>query len=328
MVARDFVIRYDPEKDTGATILKKIVNSTIVKPIKSNKPRVVFVSGGSGSGKSETTLFFQVILAKLFGWDIKKHIDDINIYTPAQYSEKMQKLLYDKELKKVNVATIHEARMLVNAKDWQSFTSRSVAHVNAMSRSIKRIVFFIVSQYIRDISTDIRYTLNHYWRISREDGKPVKLYWDVMYSDERDLENVKLKKRKLQGYLVLPNGKYQSFKPDYFEIPRCDKELRQIMEEADREAKRGIIEEQLQELFDQMNLKQNDKTEKLSKIAEWYIKSPDRLIQLGKLNQRKNWRIHKGAIDRHSLKKEEVPILEKMVEKMVKEQIPQEAENE
>lgn len=317
MAICDFAIKYDPEKDDGITIFRKILYSTIVKKIKSNKPCVVFVSGGSGSGKSETTLFAEKELAGFFGWDIYKHVNDINIYTPLEYSEKMKKLLYDKDYKKVNIAAIHEARVLVNAKNWQSFTTRSVAHVNTMSRSIKRIVFFIISQYIRDISTDIRYTINHYWDIKREDGKPVKLNWYVMYSDDRDVEQPKLRKRKLRGYLIHPDGRYQLFKPDHFLIPRTDKVLSKAMEEADREAKKGIIEAQLEELFKEMSIKQDDKTEKLTKIVEWYTKSPDRLIQLGKLNRRKKWKIDKGAAMRHDLNKSEVDALEKMISKNI-----------
>lgn len=309
----DFAIYYDPDKDTGVDIFRKIIFSVIYKRVKANYPCVIFVSGGSGSGKSETVLFAQKELSKMFGWDIHEHVNNVNIYTPMQYSEKMQALLKDKKLKKVNIAAIHEARVLVNSKNWQSFTNQSVAHVNAMSRSIKRIVFFIVSQYIRDISTDIRYTLNHYWRIAREKGKPVKLYWDVMYNDDRDLEKPKLRKRKLRGYLIDPKGKYIPFTPDYFEIPRVEKELRDIMIEADKDAKVNIIEQRLDDLFKEMSLEGDDKsTAKINSMVEWYTKSPDRLMQLGKF-YRKKWKLDKSAIDRHDLNKKEAKRVEELI---------------
>lgn len=313
MVSCDFVINYDPEVDDGLSVFRKILYSTIVKNIKANKPVVVFVSGGSGSGKSETVLFAEKELSKMFGWDIYEHINNVNIYTPMQYSEKMQKLLQDKNLKKVNIAAIHEARVLVNSKNWASFTNTSVAHVNAMSRSIKRIVFFIVSQYIRDISKDIRYTLNHYWRITRQNGQPVHLYWDIMYNDDRDLETPRLKKRKLKGYLVYPDGSYQRFAPDYFKIPRVDKELREIMIQADKEAKVGIIEQRLNDLFKEMTLQnENGNTQKLAKIVEYYTASPERLAEIGQF-KRKKWKLDKEAADRHDLNKTEREKLEKMI---------------
>ena len=186
------------------------------------------------------------------GLDIMDYVDVMNVYTPLEYSTKLNKILFYKAYKKANIFCIHEARTVVKAKLWHGFLAQAISDINAMSRSIKRICTIIISQFIRDITADTRYTLNLYCKISRPLGKPARLYINVMWKDDRDLEKPKLRKRKLSGYLIYPNGKYQRFIPKYFEMKKPSKAIIELFEKADKEGKTKIIRRKQDEVLKEL----------------------------------------------------------------------------
>lgn len=175
----DFVVRYNPKQDSHEDIVKRILFSIIIKRLKHNKPAVTFIGADSGEGKSWSVLTLMEWLFEIQGLDPVKYIKECNVCTPLEYGEKLDNLLHNKDLKKVNLIAIHEAREIVKAKLWHSFVAQSVADINALSRSIKRLAIFIVSQFIRDITNDIRYTLNYYMTIRRPLGKKARflIFW-------------------------------------------------------------------------------------------------------------------------------------------------------
>lgn len=302
MVRSDFIIKYNPETDTTTDISYKILYSIFIKRrIKAKKPAITFIGGDSGEGKSLTVIALQTALLKLQGLDIKEYLNVINVYTPLQYPEKLDRLLFDKKYKKINMIGIHEARDVIKAKDWNNFVTQAVADVNAQSRSIKRLIVFIISQFIRDITTDIRYTLNFYCTVWRPVEKKARLYINVMWKDDTDLEKPKLRKRRLSGFLVYPNGKYKRYKPDYIEITKPPKEIIEAFEKADKAAKASIIKSKLNKLIKAIEANLGIENKKTDLMLEYYSKNYNNLKQIAKVNKAGKWKLNKDFKEMHSL---------------------------
>lgn len=311
MAFRDFVIKYDPNKDKPVDVTKRILYSIIINRLKHKKPAVLFISGDSGEGKSFGALRLQELLLEDQGMDLNKFLDDINVYVPIEYPRKINKLLglnpggfKATGLKDLNIICVHEARELVKAKNWHSFINTAISDVNAMSRSIKRLCVMIVSQFIRDISTDIRYTLNYYIKVRRPIGKKARMYIYVMWKDDTDLEKPKLKKRKLTGYLVYPNGLYRKYTPQYLELRKPKKENVDKFETNDAEAKAKIIRHKINKLVKEMSADMDLESEKIGLMVDHYIKNPENLQSIGK-QYRDKWKLKPTVRKMYELSQDE-----------------------
>lgn len=307
----DFVVKYDRWKDTSEDLVDKILYFLYVRQIKGKFPVVTFISGESGHGKSWGALTLMYKLLKLQGIDMRKVNSIVNVHTPMQYPQKLQRLLSPKKfyedqeeiklIKATNVFCVHEARNLIKSKKWQDFVSQAVSDVNAMSRAIKRIAFFIVSQFIRDITTDVRYTLNYYGKCRRTVGESTKLYLSVMWKDDRDLEKPKLRKRKIWGRLISPSGKYKNYEPDYFILSKPPKEIRDQFDEEDYEAKGKIIHALMEKMIAKINTEFNMGEKKLEAMVKWYSQDIETLRKIGHMTKRGNWKFKPQVADAHDL---------------------------
>lgn len=301
----DFVVRYDPDVDTKEDLTKRILYSIIIKRLKANKPAISFLGGDSGEGKSWAALRLQEILLEIQGLYLKDYIDDVNVYTPLEYAQKLDNMLYEKRLKKVNIITIHEAREVIKAKLWHSFASQAIADVNAMSRGIKPLNIIIISQFIRDITTDVRYSINFYMTVSRPKNKRSRLYINVMWKDDSDLEKPKLRKRKLSGYVVMPDGRYKRYVPQYLIMSKPQKDIRDVFEKADKESKTTIIRNKLSRLVDEMKLDIGDTSDRVNRLVDYYMNNIDNLSSIGR-RWRGKWRINTDATKMLDMNKKEI----------------------
>jgi len=307
----DFVIKYNPNVDTQQDIARRIIYCSFVKPLLFKKPVVVFVGGDSGEGKSWAIIKLQEEIFTLLGLDPYMLIEHVNVHTPLQYPKKLKNLLYPREytndpdlclqLEKACILGVHEARTLVKAKKWRDFVSQAVSDVNAMSRSIKRICFLIVSQFIRDITTDVRYTLNYYCKVFRPLGKPARLYIQRIWKDDRDLEHPVLKKRKVRGYIVYPNGRYKFFSPDYIELSKPDRGLTEIFDRNDFESKGKIIHNMLEKMIKEMHIEAGIGSGKIAAMVEWYSQNPEDLHRIGKVTAKGKWNLKPDVRKIHDL---------------------------
>lgn len=303
----DFIVKYNPDVDTPEDLTKKILYSIWVRRLKFNKPVVIFVGGDSGEGKTLTIVKLQEILCDIQGIEFRSVVKDINVFTPIEYPDKLRALLDDKRLKKVNMIAMHEARDIVKAKMWQSFIATAVADVNAQVRSVKRLCIFIGSQFIRDITNDMRYTLNYYVTVKRLMGGNRKAHAriSVLWKDDRDLEKPKLRKRRISGFLVYPDGRYRRYTPKYLEVTKPDKDIVEIVETADREAKVGIIRNKLDRMIKEMRLELEEGDAKIKAMIKFYTGSLERLESIGKRSRGK-WRVNKDFEKMHDLSRDEV----------------------
>lgn len=301
----DFIIKYDPQVDTTLTLSEKVLNALILRPLKYRKPRIIFIGGDSGEGKSIAALRIQQILLGIEGLDLKDYVNDINIYQPLEYPAKIDRLLNDKSLKKIKIVCFHEAREIVKAKNWAGFLAQAVADVNAMSRAVKRLCTIIISQFIRDITTDVRYTLNYYCTAWRPLGGHTRLTIYKMWKDDKDLEKPRLRKMRIKGILVYPNGRHRVYMPKYLEITMPDKEIVKIFEEQDKEAKTKIIRAKLNKLIKDMKAEMDLETDKVGAMVEWYVKHPDQLELIGHYVRGK-YKLKAEVMSMHDLNKDEM----------------------
>lgn len=314
----DFAVQFDPDKDSQADIADRIIYSLFISRIKANKPVITFIGGDSGEGKSITTLALFMIIMRLQGINIREFFSDINIYNPLEYPQKIKALLFDKRLKKVNMCAIHEARDLIRAKLWYNFLAQAVSDINAMSRSVKRLMIFIISQFIRDITTDIRYTLTYYCKVSRPKGRKARLYIYKMWKDDRDLEKPKLRKKRLFGYLILPNGRWRRFSPEYLEIEMPPKDLVKQFEKEDLASKEAALKSKMEKLQREMRQEVDTGHARIKLMVEHYIKNLDQLSTIGKRVKGK-WRLSVNFREMHDITKEEGDIFQKELNKRLEE---------
>jgi len=314
----DFAIRFDPKTDSKEDVARRILYSIYVKRIKNKKPVVTFMGGDSGDGKSWGVLRLMEVLSEVQGFKLIDVLNACNVYVPIEYPKKLDNLLFDKSLKKVNMLAIHEAREVVKAKNWHSFLNTAISDVNAMSRSVKRLMTFIISQFIRDIDSSIRYTITYYIKAKRPLQKKTRLSIFVMWKDDRDLEKPKLRKRRLSGYLIYPDGTYKRFVPSYLELNKPSKEVTDIFEKSDREAKAASIRHKMDKLIKDMQKEMDVDTGKVPAMVEFYTKNLDLMESIGK-RYKKGWRMKPDFKKMHELSKEEVNRFETMLNDKLKE---------
>lgn len=301
----DFVVRYDAEEDSPRDLLKKILYSIWLKRLKENKPVTIGLFGESGNGKSWSGVELLDLLCELENIDAYNYFEVMNIYTPLQYPEKIDKLIFSKEYKKIRWLVMHEAREVVKAVDWQKFLPQAVSDISAMARSLKRLGTIIISQGVGDITRNMRKMLNFYCKVTRPRGKRTRLQIYVMWQDDRDIEKPKLRKRRLSGYLVDKNGRYRHFIPQYFEMESPRKELAELFEKQDFSAKSLIIKGKIDELIKSMRSELAVHSDKIQIMIDWYVKDMDTLSSVGKM-YRGRWKIKSEVAKMHELTPNEV----------------------
>lgn len=323
MVHSDFIIRFDPKTETKEDISRKILKSIILNRLKDRKPAPIGIFGESGEGKSYAALKIQQVLLELQDLDIKQYLDYMNVYIPIEYPEKLDQLLHNKDLKKVNIICMHEAREVVKASQWQSFLNQAVGDVNALSRTLKRLCIMIISQNIMDISKEIRQTLRYYCKVMRPRRQHTRLYINVLWKDDRDVQQPRLRKRRLAGYIVYPGNKWRRFIPEYIELTRPPKEVTDIFEEHDYAAKSYIIKNKLNKLLNEMKKDMDIEDNKLNIMLDFYMKNQDTLSMIAKRTKKKGYKLLPSIREMHGLSKEETARFEQMLIEKLK-QVQQE----
>lgn len=319
----DFRVRIDPAIDTQESITKKIFYSLFIENrLRADKPCVIFIGGDSGEGKSSATLRFQEILSEIQGWPLAPYLADLNIVSPLEYATKMDNLMDAEKcprLKKQNVVTFHEARLIVSSKKWQDFLTQAVNEVNTLSRAIKPMLTLIVSQFVRDITTDTRYTLQFYGTVSRSAGKSAKLYLRRVWKDDRDIDNPKLRKRKISGYLIYPDGKHQRYIIPYFSMSKPSKEVAEEFHKMDIAAKAPILRQRLEKMTQAMQSELGMKNTRIEGMLDWVGNDTEKIASMGKLWHGK-WRMKKESASMLGLSKTEIKDFEERLHQKLKQE--------
>lgn len=281
---------------------QQIIRSLFLSRVKQNKPCIVCVTGGSGEGKSYAALQFLETLEDMP--DLHNQI----IYTPFEYSQKLKWILFDPAAKDYFTLILMEARELVKSKTWFSVINQSISDVNALSRTIKPIVFIVLSQDINDIDKDIRKTINFFGRCVRPQDSNTKLYLNKVWKGI-DLNNPKMYHRRLNGDLIHPDGTTQKITISRFIMTKPSKENIDLFEALDIKAKKEIILKKLSNIDKALN-KEMPQGTKIDELVNQISSKPELLTACLKRGRGGVMTMQKYIKDLYGLSTDEFKTLE------------------
>lgn len=333
----DFVIDYSSDNNE---MMKNILRNIMVNRLEENKPCVIFVTGASGEGKSILAIKLSMVINEYYGIDTLSVLDDIIVYTPFQYMSKTEALLFHEEknrpdLKRVKVIIIDEARETMRAKDWYTFINRAIADCNAMSRAIKPMVIIIVSQFIKDIDSDVRHTFNFFIECKRPFRQSTRFTIEKVTIDNRDLERPKLRKRNVRGLIRKFTGKkhtgYLTF--PHFKVSMPPPDITEKYRKSNYQEKAKIIHLRMAQSLEIMKKQYGPGFQTVESLVKYYMDNPDQLLLIRDKKVKKT-RLNKqfDVIHPHltSVEKQEflIRIDEEIKKKGFKEIIREQAEKE
>jgi hypothetical protein len=309
-MVHDFRIKHDFDTEKDENLIKKIIYNLTLKRLKGHKPCIIGIFGKSSEGKSYAGLRIQEILAELNGFNLKENLEVANVFLPIEYPEKINKLLNDEKYKKVCVICMHEARTVISAKLWFDFVTQAIADINAVHRRIKPLVVIIISQSINDITKEMRTTLDYYIKATRPINDRTRLKIYSFWEDDTDIANIKLRKRKIKGIIVNPDGSMRKFRPMYWELRKPSKEIAKAFDKIDLLSKKEIFQKRIKDMVSKMKMDLNLPEKKIDNIVDFYMQNPNNLLTIIEKRQGKI-RIKKDVMDFHDLNKNELVMLEK-----------------
>src|SRR6056297_688344 len=309
----DFYVKFNPETETKEDLARKILYSLFIKRVKAKKPVVAAIIAKSGEGKSYACNKLIDELMWIQGIDLLENMhlfDTATIANPVQYAEKLDLILNDKNYKKLNVMAVHESRTVISANNWRSFVNTAIADVNAMSRAIKPLMFFFISQAWKDIDSNVRSTITHYITITRPNSKNYsRMEISVVWNDERAIEKPRFKKRKIRGVVEYPDGRARPFTPDSLYLRWLRKPIQERFEKLDYEGKKLILQNKMSKIIGDMKAEMGDFTEKIDTMVDWYISHTDSLQEVAK-RTKKGWTFNKNLKSLHDLSPQETKLFQ------------------
>lgn len=312
MYRNDFIVDYKENQDELAI---DILENLWIDRIEDNKPCVVVIVGGSGEGKSLSTIKIMDRLYARRGIDLSKTLNDVVVYTPLEYGKKLERFLEDPAMRKHQIFMVDEAREVVKAKHWHSFVNQAISDINALSRGIKPILFLIVTQSIMDIDKSVRRTVNYYCPTKRPRHKSAHFVVNKMWINDYDIEAPKLRKAPVKD--VVRKGKRiiktSSLKIN-FHVPR--KEIRDIYEETSKTAKHTIIKRKLDLLIKALESEYGESSDRITPILDFYMKNPEAMELIVRRTNGGKIKLTKDALAMHGFTKTE---LESFNNRLIKE---------
>jgi hypothetical protein len=268
MGVTDFIVQYDQDaKKMGEEVIRHLT----VNRLQYNKPVIILLTGDSGDGKSFTALKIMKIINDYYGVETLPNLDNQIVYTPLEYTKKMDAILHDTDKKKLKCLIIDEAREIVSSKLWYSFINRAIADVNALHRTIKPLVLIVVVQFIKDIDVSTRRTVNYYFKCARPLNMNVNLYPFKLWKDDRNLESPRIRKRSLRGY-YRKDHRQIPLRLKKFTITMPPKDIATAYDKINKERKSAIIRRKLDSLVEQMEKELGMDEDRVGKLIEFYMK--------------------------------------------------------
>jgi hypothetical protein len=137
-----------------------------------------------------------------------------------------------------------------------------------------------------------------------------------MYKDDSDVENPKLRRRKVKGWVVAPDGSKRLYQPSYFEIPRPRREIINKFIELDKEGKTDMLRQKLEKLIQEMKIESGVADDRLKYVANYYVNHNREISLIGKTGKR-GFKLNKEAMLMLNMTETEAQKFEKILyEKM------------
>lgn len=261
----------ESKDDLVIRITKEILKVLTLHRIKGNKPCIIFIEGKSGEGKTVASVKLIEVIRGFVEQQLNETLDIEKqyVYTPFEYPDKLEWILKSPEAKDKHVLVFGEARNLVKAKTWFSVINQSIGDINAMSRGIKPLIFIVISQNIKDIEKDTRFTIDYQVKCSRVIGQNSKIRWYRVFMTD-NIENPRLRKRRVTGTIIL-DGKSYKITLKTITVTMPNKELMEQVDSLDREHKLKIIMKKLDKMRKVLR-KELPRGTRLEEIADNIIK--------------------------------------------------------
>lgn len=232
----------DNDLDNADLISKGILKSITWNRLNADKPSIILITGDSGEGKTATALRIVDDFLAMKGIDLVKYLNDIIVYNPFEYAQKLDSLLVEDRLKHINVILLDEARGIVKAANWNSYVSQAIADANALSRGVKPLLVVIVSQDVSDIDRSTRKTIRYEFICKRPLEGKVRIKPVVYYKfrPRGTCEKMELRYRDLR---VLVKGifKSQNITPPTFVVNRVRQEVWSEYKKEEKPRKLALI---------------------------------------------------------------------------------------
>lgn len=262
-------------------ITNKLIESVTLNRVNADKPSVILFTGKSGEGKTNSALRVATEILAMQGINIVDYLNDILVYTPFEYADKVEKILTDERLKKINVFIIDEARGVVKATNWNSFINQAIADINAVSRGVKPLVIIIVSQTVGDIDKATRKTINYEFMCSRPlEGKvrvrPVAYY---EYRARGGVEKTELRYRDLRVMVKSPMN-VEVISPPVLIFNKANKEVWDMYKSEEKERKTKLIRNRTAKMIEKLKKEWNTEDSKIDTVFEALINNPEKLSEL------------------------------------------------
>ena len=290
----DFWVHHSESREKQAI---EILDYALLYRTERKKQTVLVLTGDPGEAKSSIAQALTEKLLKNRGIVYLPYVSDVTVYTPFEFPEKEKRLLEDKDLKKIPVMIIDEARLVVKAKNWQDFLNQAIADIFALQRRVKQLVLIIVTQDLGDIDKDIRRLITYWGECYRPLNGAAELRISRFYKDTKDPEKIKLKKRGLKGIIQMPDGRQVLDFPSFvFRMP--SKEVWAKYDEDNFKNKGSIIKQKLEEMMDRMKKDIGLKEKSRENILLKYYLTPEKYQELlyhFKTTNRGNYKLKPGA---------------------------------
>lgn len=297
----------------GDYVTDRVLYALFYKRVKNKKPCVISIVGKSGEGKSTGALDLQRIFLSYENLRLIDYLDATNVTMPQTYFTKLQRLLNDPALKKVRYICVHEARTLVSSTTWQEFLTQAVSDVQALSRSIKPLIFMMISQDYTDTTKALRKTVDYFIEASRPDGKKTRLKIRKIWKDYKDIEKPISRSRRIQGYLVTKSGQHIKYMPKYLEVSLPDNDVFEKFDAMDTQAKHDLITKKMEKAMAKFN-EEMGLSDKIGELVNFYKSKPESLEMVGKRTAR-GYNISKEFAELHNLNPAEVKQFKERLEK-------------
>jgi len=206
----------------------------IKQRIRNNKNFLGVFIGQTGSGKSYGAISLSDIIM-----DFKMPYQDNICFKANKFMQRLDEGLEQRTLPKGSALDWDEVGIDLNAKDWQSRTSKIISKVMQTFRTENLIVFFTVP-YLDFVSKDSRKLIHAYFQTIKIDRKR-KLVYVKPYLIQTNQVTGKMYRKYLK--VKTDNGSIVKVKMIALPIPR--KEIVDYYEEAAGKFKRDIIKESM-----------------------------------------------------------------------------------
>jgi len=303
----DFWVNHDEDNSKQAI---SILDYAFIERIRRHKQTVLVLTGDPGEAKSSISQALTEKLLAYKGIDYAPFVNDVTVYTPLEFPEKENKLLYDKRLKDISIMIIDEARLVVKAKNWHEFLNQAIADVFALQRRVKQLFLIIVTQDLDDVDKDVRRLITFWGECYRPLHGPAELHLSKFYKDTSKPAKIELKKRALRGMVVYPDGRQKLDFPSQFIFKMPSKQVWETYDKENYKAKGAIIKKRLAALVEKLTKQYGQEQKSRSSVLLKHFMKPEKYQELMfhfKITQKGKYKLKDGAAEVLGLTKEDIP---------------------